>query len=607
MRFHDSYKYHRERLGLSDAVARGAASHQGVLKLASLAEVSPGAFFRRRWKRSLAVSWRAPKPFDVAGTWRLLKRGGFRTEQAFMKSSGAIIDAITWVIASHVNAGSVCSIAHIVAYANRHLPPDMQVEHRDGVVRRRPRQVQCIGGEMLPENQVVASALFPGGWVERQLQRIRVVVPFRGKLKLTPWPALTPAEATLAGCVPLRDVLTGVMGMPASRLARYRYLRVSSTRVPLEDLYVPPTALELEQVEKFSDGRLALVRDVRRLAYHSSAEGKMSPPEGEATTYGFEWELVGARGAARVISAVESGAEAAKLEVGYEADSSLGPSGVEVVSAPDTLPALLSKLDILNAVAGGKIRTAVAELQTQYSGGIHIHISDTAFASTAARCFFQLIFNAPENDVFVARVARRAANRYASPLRLPGGWASRLEEPCYERYKNANQRARTTEVRIFRSAPNASLVAQALRFVASVKDYANYRFPASISLPLGFRVNAEDCSAARFVTWALAKVRSGDLYSSEFVTEEELLTWAGETLRDPNATDNEQWRSIIDAPRTAPLTDVGEAESASEAARQHVVCEFPAIIFTDLPLPDVIASDLDLSAMLEEALAEYRS
>ena len=78
-------------------------------------------------------------------------------------------------------------------------------------------------------------------------------------------------------------------------------------------------------------------------------------------------------------------------------------------------------------------------------------------------------------------------------------------------------------------------------------------------------------------------------------------------LRNPHAIDNEQWLAAINAPRTAPLTDVDEAGPVSEAAWQHVVCESPAIIFTDLPLPDVIASDLDLSAMLEEALAEHRS
>lgn len=527
MRTHDSYQYHRYRLGFPHPFAV-AISKGGLVVWRQTAR---GAREGHRGIRYLPAGY----AHDIAA--RTMGSADVRT-RAKMRHGLPItdyeLDAYLGFLHDKYNAGrGAAFLRHMVDTLNRRLPGHQQVFNNGGTMCRVSSFVRTVSGLLVEAPRTAQSRFFPGGYTTGAAAYFLVTV-YRRRLKIQVC-SLTREEVTVAGLIPLREALRGKELSEEALGTAFNTLRIGTRNYDLSHLYVDPGALE-RSPGMFDAERVTLTRRVSRQPYHNSGMGRMSPPEGVKESYGFEWEVV-AQTVAGFIRKIDTPALRAGVLLGYESDSSLhSDCGVEVVSSPQSLEAHLNMLSKLPADTHLHIKPN----RTEHRGGIHIHVGRTAFKTTTAENVFSLLFCSVGNWdttrlVHWEHAARRPLNEYvraATPAcgLNTGGSGFFLPLPHSDRYRAANVRASTVEVRIFRSSADHREVARALRVVATAVAYANAIVEERPDLFVSDSIygqlpHGDAFDVATFYEWALRNARNTGT-PERYMTEAELLAWA---------------------------------------------------------------------------------
>lgn len=525
MNSHDTYRYHRERLGYShDAAAMIATG--GIAYWTHFVSISAVYGRRDRFRQVPTIRDRPNDTLRARPTSVLHTRALLRKKMPI--TDGQLDDYL-----SHLRDSQyVCTSTEtkrraklLVRSLNPRLRRDSQLVEHEGWVARANQFVTTVGGVVVDKNYARPSVLFPGGWTVGLSNRVVVTVK-RRRLK-TRFVGLREEEVAAAGFIPLREALRGKHLTDEMIGVAYARLRVGRITYDLSALYVDPSELE-ENPGMLDAERITLVRNARRESYHGSGVGRMPPPSGVDETYGFEWELVAGNGVSHqtLINKIDSISVSKGVLLGYERDSSLqSQHEVEVVSTPHTLETHLQMLKELP-----DLTNYADTYQTTTRGGIHIHVGATAFRSRQCQVLFGMLFSYRKNWECEWRgwehIAGRGLNSY---VRAVDPYSSHLEgfvEYGYhsDRYTAANIRTNTTEVRIFRSSGRPEAVMHALRVVATAVAYAN----AILSERPGWMrdgcVSIEAITVERFAKWAHKNAQNTN-EPERYMTREELEDW----------------------------------------------------------------------------------
>lgn len=557
MNSHDTYRYHRERLGYSHDASMMIATG-GIAYWTH--SVSVSAFYGRRDRYRQLPSIRdrpndtlRVRPAPVMHTRALLRKN--------MPITDSQLDAyLTYLRDSQYlgNPGETRRRAKLLVRSlNPRLRRDSQLIVHEGWVARANQFVTTVGGLVTDIRYAQPSLLFPGGWTVGLRNRVLVTVK-RRRLK-TRLVGLREEEVDAAGFIPLREALRGKHLTDEMIDIAYARLRVGRITYDLSALCVDPAELE-ENPGMLDAERITLVRNARRESYHGSGVGRMPPPSGADETYGFEWELVAGNGVSHqtLINKIDSIAVSKGVLLGYERDSSLqSPHEVEVVSMPHTLE---THLQMLRALPD--LTNHADTLRTTARGGIHIHVGSSAFRSYQCQMLFGLLFSYRKNWEDErggwAHIAGRGLNNY---VRSTDTYSSHLEgfvESAYysDRYTAANTRSNTVEVRIFRSATHPEAVMRALRVVATAVAYAN---AILLERPGWLRdgcINAEAIKVERFAKWAHRNAQNTD-EPERYMLREELEEWMPALREAVEPTDPVE---ATDTPHNFPPVPSGSEE-----------------------------------------------
>lgn len=525
MNSHDTYRYHRERLGYSHDASAMIASG-GIAYWTHFVSISAVYGRRDRLRQVPSIRDRPNDALRVRPPHVLYTRALLRKKMPITDSQ---LDAYLLYLRDSQYTSTSAETKRRAKLLVRSLNPRLRSESRliehDGWVARANQFVTTVGGVVADIRAVQLSRLYPGSWTMGLRNRVAVTVK-RRRLKVR-FDGLTKEEVDAAGLIPLREALRGKHLTDEMIDVAYARLRVGRTNYELAALYVDPSELE-ENPGMLDAERVTLIRNARRESYHGSGVGRMPPPSGADETYGFEWELVAGNGVTHqtLINKIDSIAVSKGVLLGYERDSSLqSQHEVEVVSMPHTLE---THLQMLRALPD--LTNYTDTWQTTARGGIHIHVGSSAFRSHQCQSLFGLLFSYRKNwddeRSGWAYIAGRGVNNY---VRVCDTYSSHLEgfvESTYysDRYTAANLRSNTTEVRIFRSATNPEAVMRALRVVATAVAYAN---AILLERPGWLRdgcISAEAIKVERFAEWAHKNVQN--IYEpGRYMTREELEDW----------------------------------------------------------------------------------
>lgn len=525
MNSHDTYRYHRERLGYSHDASMMIATG-GIAYWTHSCSVSAIYGRRDRYRQLPSIRDRPNdtlrvRPAPVMYTRALLRKN--------MPITDSQLDAyLTYLRDSQYlgNPGETRRRAKLLVRSlNPRLRRDSQLVVHEGWVARANQFVTTVGGLVADIRYAQPSILFPGGWTVGLRNRVLVTVK-RRRLK-TRIVGLREEEVDAAGFIPLREALRGKHLTDEMIDLAYARLRVGRITYDLATLCVDPAELE-ENPGMLDAERITLVRNARRESYHSSGVGRMPPPSGADETYGFEWELVAGNGTSHqtLINKIDSISVSKGVLLGYERDSSLQSNHeVEVVSMPHTLE---THLQMLRALPD--LTNYADTYQTTTRGGIHIHVGATAFQSRQCQVLFGLLFSYRKNWECErsgwAHIAGRGLNNYVRPVDPYNSHLEGFVEYGYhgDRYTAANMRTNTTEVRIFRSSARPEAVMRALRVVATAVAYANAILTERPGWMRDGCVSIEAITVERFAKWAHKNAQNTN-EPERYMTREELEDW----------------------------------------------------------------------------------
>lgn len=233
-------------------------------------------------------------------------------------------------------------------------------------------------------------------------------------------------------------------------------------------------------------------------SYHSSYRRlryQTREPVG-ARTYGYEWEVCAARGRGRValartiIGAVPNNELTQYLAP--ENDQSLGPSGVELVSAARPLEQHVRYLAAIGEAVpaiGGKLdentRKPIDVGMTHARAGLHIHIGKYLCGGRStfthrSLSYFHALVDCQFNSGTFQTIAQRPASHYCRYYSNQGlATNAGMDYVAWERdfsvssrhFSVLNERTLTYELRAFRGATSTYEIAQRLEYVDAMIDY----------------------------------------------------------------------------------------------------------------------------------------
>lgn len=525
MNSHDTYRYHRERLGYSHDAAKMIATG-GIAYWTHFVSVSGGHGRRDRFRQVPTIRDRPTdtmrvRPASVLQTRALLRKKMPITDQQLDDYLAHLRDLPYVGTATETRRKAKL----LVRSLNPRLRRESQLIEYNGWVARASQFVTTVGGRVVDIRHARQSILFPGGWTIGPRNKVSVTVS-RRRLKAR-FIGLSEEEVIAAGFIPLRSALRGKHLTDEMIDIAYSRLRVGRTNYELSALYVDRSELA-ENPGMLDAERITLVRNARRVNYHHSGVGSMSPPSGANETYGFEWELVAGNGTTHqsLINKIDSIAVSKGVLLGYERDSSLQSlHEVEVVSSPHTLE---THLQMLRALPD--LTNYTDTYQTTARGGIHIHVGATAFQSRQCQVLFGLLFSYHKNWECErsgwAHIAGRGLNNYVRAVHPYSSYLDGFVEYGYhgDRYTAANHRSHTTEVRIFRSSARPEAVMRALRVVATAVAYANAILTERPGWMRDGCVSIEAITVERFAKWAHKYAQNTD-EPERYMTREELEDW----------------------------------------------------------------------------------
>ena len=392
MNSHDTYRYHRERLGYSHDASMMIATG-GIAYWTRTVSISAVFGRRDRYRHVPTIRERPNDALSVRPPHVLYTRALLRKN---MPITDAQLDAYLLYLRDTQYTGTFAETQRRAKLLVRSLNPRLRSESRliehNGWVARANQFVTTVGGVVAYTSVAQPSLLYPGSWTLGP--RIGVAVTVKRRRLKVRFDGLTKEEVEAAGLIPLREALRGKHLTDEMIDVAYARLRVGRTNYELSALYVDPSELE-ENPGMLDAERITLVRNVRRENYHGSGVGRMPPPDGADETYGFEWELVAGNGTSHqtLINKIDSIAVSKGVLLGYERDSSLqSQHEVEVVSSPHTLE---THLQMLRALPD--LTNYANTFQTTTRGGIHIHVGSSAFRSHQCQSLFGLLFSHCKN------------------------------------------------------------------------------------------------------------------------------------------------------------------------------------------------------------------
>ena len=549
MNSHDTYRYHRERLGYSHNAAKMIATG-GLVYWTRIVSVSAVYSRRDRFRRIPALRDRPHDELRASPAPVLYTRALLRKKMPVTDSQ---LDVYLAFLRDTQYVGTLSETRRraklLIRSLNPRLSRESQLVEHNGWVARANQFVTTVSGIQTDAERARPSTVFPGGYTIGP-PTFSVVTVHRRRLKIR-FMGLTPEEVEVAGFVPLREALRGKHLTDEMIETAFSRLRVGRVTHLLTHLFVDPAELEA-QPSMLDAERVTLIRIARRESYHGSGVGRLAPPSGATETYGFEWELVAAsdRTPQAVINRIDPVAVNNGVLLGYERDSSLRTEReVEVVSSPQTLDTHLAMLQALPSMDG-----FLDNVRTDTHGGIHIHVGRTAFRSDLLMHTFGMLFSLEKNWDCTwgwEPVAGRVRNNYVRSTegyRLHNG---RYDPHYYhDRYTAANIRERTVEVRIFRSSVDPADVARALRVVATAVAYV-HAIASSTDWLSSEGIHQEAVSVETFLKWAYAwSMRCAN--PERYLTTEELEGWFPRLREESGVTEDGESPSFTPHPLFVP-------------------------------------------------------